>query len=134
MKLSIIALAALISSTGAFAPVQTSVRNTALYAVAGDEIREARSSYAQHGTGEIGSGARMTPKANGNQDCVMGEDVRHARPTYAAHGTGEIGSGERMAPKAVGNQDSVMGEDVRHARPTYAAHGTGEIGSGERMA
>lgn len=97
MKLSAIALAAIFSTTEAFAPVQPStLRRTALSAVSGDEIREARGSFAAHGTGEIGSFDRMTPRADGTIGAVMGEDVRHARPTYAAHGTGEIGSAERQ--------------------------------------
>ncbi|KAL7523323.1 hypothetical protein ACHAXR_000124 [Thalassiosira sp. AJA248-18] len=96
MNLSIVALAALFSTTSAFAPVQTSFGNTALYGIAGDEIREARSSYAQHGTGIIGSFERMPPGAIGNKDVVLGEDVRHARTTYATHGTGEVGSDARV--------------------------------------
>ena len=133
MKLSIITLAAAFSTSAAFAPAHNSVRSFALNAVSGDEIRDARGTYAAHGAGEIGSFDRMTPRANGSIDAVMGEDVRHARSTYAAHGTGEIGSFNRAAPQAGAPIDSVMGEDVRHSRPTYAAHGTGEIGSSARV-
>ena len=96
MKLSILAVAAFFSTSAAFAPVQNFVRKTALNGVSGDEVRDARGTFAGHGTGEIGSFNRMTPRADGTIDAVMGEDVRHDRSTYAAHGTGEVGSTTRQ--------------------------------------
>ena len=66
-------------------------------AILGEEIREARASYANHGTGEIGSFDRAPPKAGAMTGSVCGEDTRSARSTYAAHGTGEIGSTGRQA-------------------------------------
>ena len=134
MKLSILAVAAFFSTSAAFAPVQNFVRKTALNVVSGDEVRDARGTFAGHGPGEIGSFSRAPPQAGVPIDAVLGEDVRHARSTYAAHGTGEVGSFARAAaPQAGAPIDSVMGEDVRHARSTYAAHGTGEVGSSSRV-
>lgn len=136
LTMKFLAFAALFSTTGAFAPVHISIRLTALDAVAGDEVRIARSTYATHGTGEIGSFNRGPPCAPSTPaQSVMGEDVRHSRSTYATHGVGEIGSTNRAPPRAPSApSQSVMGEDVRHARSTYAAHGVGEVGSVNRAA
>eukprot|EP00578_Thalassiosira_sp_NH16_P006548 CAMPEP_0181106358 /NCGR_PEP_ID=MMETSP1071-20121207/16489_1 /TAXON_ID=35127 /ORGANISM="Thalassiosira sp., Strain NH16" /LENGTH=142 /DNA_ID=CAMNT_0023189759 /DNA_START=87 /DNA_END=515 /DNA_ORIENTATION=+ len=136
MKLSIVILTALLSTAEAFAPAQqphSIIGKSALFGVAGDEIRDARPTYALHGTGEIGSVSRSAPRGIGNKDAIIGSDIHHARPTYAAHGTGEIGSVSRSAPMANGSRESMIGSDIHHARPTYAAHGTGEIGSDARV-
>ena len=135
MKSSIITLAALFSTCQAFVPNgQDIARGASLSAVSGDVTRAARGTYANHGTGEIGSFDRAAPKAGALQDSIIGDEIREGRATYASHGTGEIGSFDRAPPKAGARMDSVCGEDTRHARSTYAAHGTGEIGSFERQA
>ena len=64
----------------------------------GEDVRHARSTYAAHGIGVIGSMERAAPSkfsARGSE-AIMGEDVRHARSTYAAHGAGVIGSDQRV--------------------------------------
>merc|ERR1719296_188677 len=104
----ILAVAATVSSVSAFVlPTRASggASSSFLNAINGEEVRDARGTYANHGTGEIGSFERAPPQGGAPIPTVMGEDVRHARPTYAAHGTGEIGSDQRKAfvPQSAGN-------------------------------
>lgn len=135
MKSSIITLAALFSTCQAFVPSgrDANTRGASLSAQSGDVTRAARGTYANHGTGEIGSYERAAPSAGAPLDAVVGDEIREARSTYAAHGTGEIGSFNRAPPKAGAPTGSVCGEETRSARTTYAAHGTGEVGSTARQ-
>mmetsp|Transcript_6987 Transcript_6987/g.13300 ORF Transcript_6987/g.13300 Transcript_6987/m.13300 type:complete len:85 (-) Transcript_6987:280-534(-) len=73
----------------------------------GEDVRHGRSTYAAHGTGEIGSFERNPPQAGAPIPMAMGEDVRHGRSTYAAHGTGEIGGDSRQpfVPQPAGSDD-----------------------------
>lgn len=107
----LLAAAALAAPASAFAPAaRSAAATTALFAtptneawaprqagVSGDEVRGGWSTYAAHGTGEIGSTVRAPPQAGTVIGSVIGDEVREARATYAAHGTGEVGSTARGA-------------------------------------
>ena len=158
MKLTFVAPILLAGCVTAFAPSASRSTSTSLHGVAGDEIRDARSSYAkainyQRAGGEIGNdGSAVSPDAivvapyGEVGDSVSGHDVRGARSSYAKptnyHFTsGEIGNdGSAVSPDGffvapygeVG--ETVNGHDVRGARSSYAKpqnyHFTsGEIGS-----
>ena len=109
MKLSLIALTTLFSTTAAFAPVKIiSATSSALYGVAGDEVREARSSFAPGHFTTIGS------RGDGGRAQVNGEDVREARTSYAPGYFPIIGA------RSDAGRSPCNGEDVREARNSYA--------------
>lgn len=119
MKLSLIALATLFSDTGAFAPVKPTTASHALYAMDGDEIREARTSFAPGHFTTIGSHGDA-----GRSQC-NGEDVREARSSYAPGQFDTIGS------RGDAGRSQCNGEDVREGRSSYAPFGVdnGRVGS-----
>lgn len=144
MKLTFVAPILLAGCVTAFAPSASRSTSTSLHGVAGDEIRDARSSYAkainyQRAGGEIGNdGSTVSPDAivvapyGEVGDSVNGHDVRGGRTSYAKptnyHFTsGEIGNdGSAVSPDGffvapygeVG--ETVNGHDVRGARSSYA--------------
>ena len=145
MKLTFVAPFLLAGCVTAFSPSASRSTSTSLHGVAGDEIREARSSYAkainyQKAGGEIGNdgsfvspaGVVVAPYGEVRQT-VNGHDVRGARSSYAKpqnyHFTSaEIGSdGSAVSPAGVvvapyGEVgQTVNGHDVRGARSSYAS-------------
>lgn len=145
MKLTFVAPILLAGCVTAFAPSASRSTSTSLHGVAGDEIRDARSSYAkainyQRAGGEIGNdGSFVSPEAvvvapyGEIGQTVNGHDVRGARSSYAKpqnyHFTsGEIGNdgsyvtqeGVVVAPYGEVGQ-TVNGHDVRGARSSYAS-------------
>jgi len=80
--------------------------------VCGDLVREARTTYANHGTGEIGSFNRTPPNAGASIGSVIGDEVREERSTYASHGTGVVGSTQRE-PFLPNSSTGAGGHDAR---------------------
>jgi len=142
MKLACVAPILLAGCVTAFAPSASSSTSTSLYGAVGDEVRQARSSYAkpinyQRAGGVIGNdGSAVIPEGPvvapyGEVGAsVNGHDVRGARSSYAKptnyhFTTSQIPATEgfgRSLSSLQGNsiRDTVNGHDVRGARSSYA--------------
>lgn len=143
MKLSCVAPILLAGCVTAFAPSASRSTSTSLNGVAGDEIRDARSSYAtpinyQRAGGVVGNdGSAVLPEAvvvapyGEVVETVNGHDVRGARSSYAKptnfhFTTSQIPATEGFTQSlnsVQGNsiRDTVNGHDVRGARSSYAS-------------
>mmetsp|Transcript_5357 Transcript_5357/g.12169 ORF Transcript_5357/g.12169 Transcript_5357/m.12169 type:complete len:186 (+) Transcript_5357:179-736(+) len=110
MKLSLLALTTLLSTTAAFAPVKltSTSSSSALHGLAGDEIREARTTFAPGHFTTIGS------RGDGGRAQCSGEDVRDARTTFAP------GHFDTLGSRGDGGRSYCVGDDVREERATYA--------------
>mmetsp|Transcript_28910 Transcript_28910/g.41312 ORF Transcript_28910/g.41312 Transcript_28910/m.41312 type:complete len:248 (+) Transcript_28910:62-805(+) len=142
MKISCVAPILLAGCVTAFAPSASRSKSTSLNGVAGDEIRDARSSYAkainyQRAGGVVGNdGSAVMPQAvvvdpyGEVVETVNGHDVRGARSSYAKptnfhFTTSQIPATEGFTESissVQGNsiRDTVNGHDVRGARSSYA--------------
>lgn len=142
MKISCVAPILLAGCVTAFAPPASRSKTTSLNGVAGDEIRDARSSYAkpinyQRAGGEIGNdGSAVIPEAvvvdpyGEVIETVNGHDVRGARSSYAKptnyhFTTSQIPATEgftQSISSVSGSsiRDTVNGHDVRGGRSSYA--------------
>mmetsp|Transcript_26217 Transcript_26217/g.41169 ORF Transcript_26217/g.41169 Transcript_26217/m.41169 type:complete len:243 (+) Transcript_26217:87-815(+) len=142
MKISCVAPILLAGCVTAFAPSASRSKSTSLYGVAGDEIRDARSSYAQpinyqRAGGVVGNdGSAVIPEAvlvdsyGEVVETVNGHDVRGARSSYAKptnyhFTTSQIPATEGFTQSISSVQgssvrDTVNGHDVRGARSSYA--------------
>jgi len=142
MKLSCVAPILLAGYVTAFAPSASRSTSTSLYGAVGDEVREARSSYAkpinyQRAGGVIGNdGSAVIPKAvvvapYGEVGAsVNGHDVRGARSSYAKPTNFHFTTSQIPATEGFGQSRSsvrgnsirgtVNGHDVRGARSSYA--------------
>jgi len=86
MKLSLLALATLLSPAAAFAPVRsTSASSSALYGITGEEARGAHTSFAPGHFETYGA------RGDAGRTVCDGHEIRAARASYAKPGYGEIG-------------------------------------------
>jgi hypothetical protein len=142
MKLACLAPILLAGCVTAFAPSASSSTSTSLYGAVGDEVRQARSSYAkpinyQRAGGVIGNdGSAVIPEAPvvapyGEVGAsVNGHDVRGARSSYAKPTNFHFTTSQIPATEGFGQslnslhgnsiRDTVNGHDVRGARSSYA--------------
>ncbi len=142
MKIACVAPILLAGCATAFAPSVSRSKSTSLNGVAGDEIRDARSSYAksinyQRAGGVVGNdGSAVLPEAvivdpyGEVIETVNGHDVRGARSSYAKatnyhFTTSQIPATEGFTQSlssvhGSSIRDTVNGHDVRGARSSYA--------------